>query len=423
MLYPSEELIQHVWLHRLFDASGLTTTSGEHIEVLRSGRLNTDAGPDFTDSRLRIGDTLWSGNVEIHVKSSDWLNHGHQNDPSYSNIILHVVFEDDTNEALGSFPTLVLKPHVSDQVLNRYQQLISKPDGLPCGSQFIDVPAPVLTNWIDALLVERLYRKSELMKEAIKKSDGDLEQAFQILLFRSFGMKVNAQPFQQLGELVHWKILAKYQDNLLQLEALVFGVAGFLDSPVDTYQKELKKEFEFLRTKHGLEHMNGSLFKFARMHPKNFPTLRLAQLAALFHKTGQFLQWFSSNHAVLLHQGLGVEPSTYWQEHLNFGKTSSTKGNRIGASMSNNVLINVLVPFLFVLSDRESKPELQQKAFDILETLKPESNTKTRKFFDVGFKCSSAYESQALIELYSNYCQLKKCLSCNIGANILKRET
>lgn len=421
MPYPKEELLHHIWQYRLFDQSNLQTTNGEAVTILKPGSVNSDAGPDFTSSRIRIGDTEWSGNVEIHVRTSDWLKHRHQEDPNYSNIILHVVYEDDLKESLGAFSTLVLKPYVSDQVLYRYQQLITKKEGLPCGSQFVDVPSPVLTSWIDSLLVERLKRKSKLIQTTIEKSEGDLEQAFQTVLFRAFGMKVNAEPFQIMGELLPWKVLAKYQDNPLQLEALLFGVSGFLEDSVDDYQSRLKSEFEFLKSKHGLETMQKSLFKFARMHPKNFPTLRIAQLAALFHKTGQFLRWFSTKETKELLADLIISPSEYWELHINFGKPTSSKGNRIGASMANNLIINVLVPFLFVQANRQSRLELQEKAFETLETLKPESNVKTRKFKEAGFDCTSAYETQAVIELYTNYCEHKKCLSCSVGANILKR--
>lgn len=421
MPYPKEELLHHIWQYRLFDQSNLKTTHGEPVTVLKPGSVNTDAGPDFTAARLKIGEAEWSGNVEIHVRASDWLKHRHQENPDYSNIILHVVFEDDLNESLGAFSTLLLKPHVSDQILLRYEQLITRNEGLACGYQFLDVPTPILTSWIDSLLVERLKRKSEAIQLVIEKTDGDLEQAFQAILFRAFGMKVNAEPFQQLGESLHWKVLAKYQDNLLQLEALLFGVAGFLEKPVDSYHENLKSEFDFLRAKHGLEALKGFSFKFARMHPSNFPTIRIAQLAAMFLQTGQFLRWFSAKQATDLLDQLLISPSIYWQSHLNFGKPSSTHGNRIGSTMARNVIINVLVPFLFVQADRESKPELQEKALETLENLKPESNAKTRKFKDVGFSCTSAYESQGLIELYSNYCEHKKCLSCSVGANILKR--
>lgn len=422
MPYPKEELLHHIWQHRLFDNSRLRTTEGQQVEVLKPGTLNPNAGPDFSAARLNIGGTEWSGNVELHVKSSDWLKHGHQQDSAYANIILHVVFEDDLEDTLGAFPTLELKPVVSDQVLGKYQLLIgNNSDGLPCGTQFTEVPSPVLTNWMDALLVERLKRKSELIQADIEHADGDLEQAFQVVLFRAFGMKVNAEPFEQLGKAIPWKVLGKCQDDLRQLEAVLFGYAGFLNESSDEYQQALQTEYRFIKNKYGGSELNSRLFKFSKMHPKNFPTLRLAQLAALYHRTGQFLKWFSNGNISVMLSELQVEPSAYWQTHYRFGKAFEKEGNKLGSAMANNILINVLAPFLFVQSERESKPELKERAFEVLEKLKPETNTKTRKFKDVGYKCHSALESQALIELYTYYCQHKKCLNCSIGATILKR--
>lgn len=423
MPYPKEELLHHIWQHRLFDASSLVSTEGEGIDIIRPGRLNSDAGPDFSAARLKIGEAEWSGNVEIHVRSSDWLKHSHQHDSNYSNIILHVVFEDDLIESLGAFPTLELKPFVSDQVLGKYQMLVGVNNGLACGRQFTEVPNPVLTNWLDSLLVKRLKRKSESIQTAIEKTEGDLEQAVQMVLFRSFGMKVNAEPFEHLGMSVPWKILAKYQDNLLQLEAILFGYAGFLNEPIDDYHRSLAAEFRFIQNKHGGVSMPKTMFKFSKMHPKNFPTLRLAQLAALYHRTGQFLRWFANREVEETLRLLQVQPSDYWQTHYRFGKAFEKPGNRLGSSMANNILINVLAPFLFVQAERESKQDLKEKAFETLEVLRPELNAKTRKFKDIGYKCSSAFESQALIELYAHYCEYKKCLSCNIGASILKRES
>ncbi|MGB0368243.1 MAG: DUF2851 family protein, partial [Flavobacteriales bacterium] len=244
-----EDLLQHIWQHQLFDSQNLRTVDGAVVEIIRSGDLNSNAGPDFSNARLKIDGVKWAGNVEIHVRSSDWLRHNHQHDSNYQNIILHVVFEDDLDETLGSFPTLVLKDSISNQVLTRYELMLNAPDEIPCGTQFMDVPEIIRNGWFDSLIVSRLQRKSEWIAELINQNAGDLEQAFQIALFRAFGMKVNSETFEMLGKITPWKMLAKHQDNLLQLEAILFGNAGFLDSAEEPYQAELSKEYEFLRHK------------------------------------------------------------------------------------------------------------------------------------------------------------------------------
>ena len=422
MPYPKEELLHHIWLHRLFSSQELKTTDGQSLQVVRSGSLNTDAGPDFRNSRIKINGTEWVGNVEIHVRSSDWLRHNHQHDAAYSNIILHAVFEDDLKDSLGSFPTLELKHLISNQVLRRYENLKTSSDELPCGKQFMEVSELVRTAWFDSLLVGRLQRKSEWMNSLVDEFQGDLEQAFMVVFFRAFGMKVNAEPFEQLAKRTNWKVLSKHQDNALQLEAILFGNAGFLKNPTDEYSKQLRKEYDFLKHKYDLNPLDEKLWKFMRLRPANFPTVRIAQLAALFQKTGAFYRWFSSQSQHQL-DDLVVSPAEYWQTHYNFGKESKSKSKRIGTAMARNVLINAVAPFLFVSAHREAKPELQDRALTLLQQLEAEKNVKVNVFTKQGMKVGSAAESQALIELKTNYCEHNKCLICSIGANILKRDS
>ncbi|MCF8277407.1 MAG: DUF2851 family protein [Flavobacteriales bacterium] len=420
MPYPKEELLHHIWQHRLFHQQGLKTSDGQNLQIIRVGELNKDAGPDFRNVRIKVDGTEWAGNVEIHVRSSDWLRHDHQHDSSYSNIILHVVFEDDLNESLGAFPTLELKELISDQVLRRYEKLSASVDALPCGKQFMEVSELVRMAWFDSLLIGRLQRKSEWMDSLVEEFNGDLEQAFMVVLFRSFGMKVNADPFEQLARNTSWKVLSKHQDDLFQLEAILFGNAGFLNHPKDDYQQHLRQEYDFLQHKYGLQPLNNKLWKFLRLRPANFPTVRIAQLAALFQKTGAFFRWFSNHNEQIDPRTICVSPSNYWETRYNFGKESAAKSKRIGTVMAQNILINAVAPFLFVSAHREAKPELQDKALAILQQLPAEKNVKVNVFADQGLEVKSAAESQALIELKSNFCDHKKCLFCSIGVNILK---
>jgi hypothetical protein len=422
MPFPKEELLHHIWQHRLFSSQELRTVDGQSLEILRSGELNSDAGPDFRNSRIKVDRTKWAGNIEIHVRSSDWFKHNHQTDLAYSNIILHVVFEDDLKESLGSFPTLELKGLVSDQILKRYENLNNSSDELPCGKQFLEVPELVRNAWFDSLLIGRLQRKSEWMNSLVDECHSDLEQAFMVVLFRAFGMKVNAEPFEQLAKKTSWKVLAKHQDNLFQLEAILFGNAGFLENPKDEYSEWLKKEYDFLRHKYDLKPLDKKLWKFLRLRPANFPTVRIAQLAALFQRKGAFFRWFSNQSETIELKTMNVLPSEYWQTHYNFGTESNSKSKRIGTTMAQNILINAVAPFLFVSAHREAKTELQDRSLAILQQLDAEKNVKVNVFADLGLEVRNAAESQALIELKTNFCDHRKCLTCSIGATILKRE-
>ena len=423
MPYPKEELLHHIWQHCLFSSQGLKTNDGQLLEIVRAGELNTDSGPDFRNSRIKVDGTEWAGNVEIHIRSSDWLRHKHQHDSAYANIILHVVFENDLDESVGSFPTLELKSLVSDQVLKRYENLNNSSDNLPCGKQFLDVPKLIRNAWFDSLLIGRVQRKSEWINGLVDECKGDLEQAFMVVLFRAFGMKVNTEPFEQLAKQTSWKMLAKHQDNLFQLEAILFGNAGFLKNPKDDYSQQLRKEFAFLQHKYKLKPMDEKLWKFMRLRPANFPTIRISQLASLFQKTGAFYAWFSNQPEKVQFQNLLVSPSEYWETHYNFGTESTKKSKRIGTTMAQNILINAVAPFLFVSAHREAKPELQDRALTILQELPAEKNIKVNVFTKQGLKVENAAESQALIELKTNFCDHKKCLICSIGANVLKRES
>lgn len=423
MPHIKEELLHHIWQYRLFRQIGLKTVCGQSLEILRVGSSNSNAGPDFQNARIKVGATEWAGNVEIHVRSSDWLRHDHQLDPAYANIILHVVFEDDLKQSLGSFPTLELRGLISDQVLRRYEHLSNSSDELPCRKQFLEVPELVRNAWFDSLLIGRLQRKSEWMNAVLDACQGDLEQAFTVVLFRSFGMNVNAQPFEQLAKRTSWKILAKHQNDLFQLEAILFGNAGFLEEPKDAYHQQLSKEYDFLRHKYELQPLDEKLWKYLRLRPANFPTIRIAQLAALFQKTGAFLRWFSAQEEAVSLSRIQVSPSQYWKTHYRFGSESAPRLKPVGSTMAQHIMINAVVPFLFVTAQRESKPELQDRALHILQQLEAENNAKVNAFAKDGLEVRNAAESQALIELKTNYCDHKKCLICSIGANILKRES
>lgn len=423
-MLPKEELLHHIWKYRLFDTKGLKTTDGQPIEVIKPGILNDNAGPDFSNARLKIGETEWAGNVEIHVKASDWFKHQHQNDPAYQNIILHVVYKNDLDKSTGDFVTTELKSLISDQVLTRYQDLVGATEGLPCGRAITSIEPVILSGWMDSLLAKRLMRKSEAMQQMIESANGDLEQAFLITVFRAFGMKVNADSFEQLARQTPWKVLAKHQDDQNQIEAILFGNAGMLSKEMDDgFYSSIKKEYDFLKHKYDLEPINGSRWKYLRLRPANFPTIRISQLAALISAVGPLLKWFSnSSNRTKIHQ-LSVVASSYWQTHYRFGVQSKKRTKRLGRTMIDNLVVNGVVPFLFVLAERDSKPVLKEQALELLASLEPEKNRKTELFRSLGVRMNDASDSQALIELKTNYCDLKKCLNCTVGIQLLKHET
>jgi len=423
MSLPKEDLLQHIWKFRLFEQNDLFTVDGRPLQVLRPGTQNTDAGPDFTNARIRLDGTEWAGNIELHVRTSDWFRHGHTNDVSYSNLILHVVFEHDVNTEVGPFATLELKGHISDQVLSRYRQLMASSQSIPCGSGFMQVNDVVRQGWLETLLVQRLVERSQWMSELIDHSQGDLEQAFQHVVFRAFGSKVNAEGFLQLSQALPWKVLAKHADDLFQLEALLFGTAGFLETELDgSYHRSLRQEFNFLRHKYALTPVNANHWKFLRMRPANFPTIRLAQLAALIHYTGPLLKFFSAGQQLGKLSAAQLKASDHWNTHYRFGTESTDSVKHLGASMLNGLMVNAVIPFLFVMADREGDTEMKTDAMEQLRAVSAEKNARISVFTDLGFRPRDAADTQALLQLRTQYCDGRKCLFCRIGAEIISNK-
>jgi hypothetical protein len=331
-----------------------------------------------------------------------------------------VVFEHDVNVEVGPFATLELKGRISDQLLGRYSQLMSSPQSIPCGSGFMQVSEVVRQGWLESLLVQRLLERSQWMSEQIELAQGDLEQAFQHVVFKAFGSKVNAEGFLQLSHALPWKVLAKHADDLFQLEALLFGTAGFLETGSDdSYHRSLRQEFNFLRHKYGLTPIRSSHWKFLRMRPANFPTIRLAQLAALIHFTGQLLKFFSAGRQLRKLSEAQLKASDHWNTHYRFGDNSTHSVKHLGASMINGLMVNAVIPFLFVMADREGDTEMKTDAIDQLRTIGAELNARISVFTDLGFRPHDAADTQALLQLRTQYCDGRKCLFCRIGAEII----
>jgi hypothetical protein len=424
----TEDFLHYIWNFQRFNPHALHCVSGEPVEVIKSGVHNLDSGPDFFNSRLKIGDTEWAGNVEIHLRSSDWYKHGHQSDKVYDKVILHLVWEDDqpVKRANGDLiPTLELKGRVSKVVLDKYQTLSDSKLWVPCANEFSSVDDIYIKQQMDRMMVERLEQKSERIDRLLSLHVSDWEEVFYQLLCRYFGFKVNATPFELLSTTLPFSILRKHQNNQLQLEALLFGQAGFLNEDFKgDYPLQLQKEYQYLAKKYQLKAMDVSLWKFMRMRPSNFPTIRLAQLAALIHKHQKFFSpLIESKEVKQLSDFFKVKAFGYWNAHYRLDVPAARNHEKkLGKQSVQLLLINVVAPLLFNYGLKKGSENFKEKAIELLENLPAEKNTITKKWEALGAPLKNAFHSQALIQLKNNHCEFKKCLTCMLGNAIIKKE-
>ena len=421
-----EDFLHFIWRFKKFNWLNLQTTQGETVEVLQAGTHNTNAGPDFLEAQIRIGDTLWSGSVEIHVNASEWLAHQHQHDPAYHNVILHVVWENDkpiqrgqTNEAI---PTIVLKNRVQGDLLDKYQAILHNQHWIPCQHHFFEVSQLTKSMWLERLLVERLERKTALFTEVLAQNKSNWEETFYQILARNFGGKINDEAFHTLARSIPLLTLTKHKDNPLQVQALLFGQAGLLDDNFeDSYPNSLKKEYAYLRQKHQLTPIPKSMWRFLRLRPANFPTIRIAQFATLIATSVHlFSKTIEHQTAAHWHEMFQRPLPEYWDTHYVFDKPSKDAKKILGKSTINLLLINAVVPCLFAYGSFRNEEEYKEKAIQLLETLKPEQNNIMEGWDALGLQAQNAAQSQALIELKNVYCQKQACLQCAIGNKILK---
>ncbi len=422
----TEDYLQYIWKFSKFDQTNLQTVDGESVHIIKKGNHNSNAGPDFLEGQLRIGETLWAGSVEIHVKTSLWSQHNHQNDERYNNVVLHVVYEHDKaifNQHGELIPTLELKDRIDENAYFYYEQFLNTGKKLPCENRLKEVPPYLVSNTIDAALYERLERKSSEITQSLEFNKGDWEETFHQFLFKYLGMKVNSEQMMELSKRVPLRILKKESQSLLSSEALIIGQAGLLEQELNsTYHQELRNEYLYLKQKYGLVPMKAVVWKFSRMRPANFPTLRMAQLAAVYVATKQLFYMIRdkmSNKDIAL--VLNVEPSSFWQNHYSFKseKNKSTSG-KIGELAMNSLIINCIVPFSFSYGQCTGDESYQNYALELLERTKPEQNVITKRFRTLGFENRNAKDSQALIQLNNQYCSMKKCLNCKIGVYLLQ---
>ncbi|MFO7977090.1 MAG: DUF2851 family protein [Bacteroidales bacterium] len=422
-----EDFVAYLWKNKLLTSPALCSVRGEKIEMIDPGQENTNSGPDFFAARIRLDDTLWVGNVEVHTRTSDWQKHGHDHDPAYDNIILHVVFENDCNVTTSSgkmVPVLEVKKYVEQSLLENYQQLIANKQWIPCQNNIGEVHPFFINNWLNRLLIERLERKAREVFHFYNYFSNNWDQTFYFLLARNFGFKVNASAFGLLAQRTPYPLLAKNNHNFTTLEALLFGQAGLLSPQLeDVYPRMLLKEYHYQKKKHNLEPLEGSLWKFARLRPVNFPTLRVAQFAMMIHLHDRlFSKMMQIREPRQIKQLFHIKASPYWEEHYTFDKPSAKKEKKLGAGSIYNLIINTVAPVQFVYASITMNGALKENAVNLFQSCIPEKNAVIARWKTLNIIPQNAADSQALLELKKYYCTPKKCLRCPIGHMILRKK-
>lgn len=420
----TEDLLQFIWQYSLYNPTNLRTTNGEAITIIHPGRLNKNAGPDFDEAKIKIGNTTLVGNVELHLRASDWNKHRHQQDKAYQNIILHVVFEDDKQDASHRFLKLELKNNIPDYVIERYTNLLHTAKHIPCATQLHNVNTITKESRLNRMLAERWEEKLADWKELLQQSAGDWRNLLYWRLAANFGFKVNAVPFLQLARSIPINIYAKHKENLLQTEAVLLGQAGMLEEDFEEeYPNRLKKEYAFLKAKYKLTPLQKHQWKFMRMRPANFPTIRIVQFAALIHQSFHlFSQIIESKSVDEIRKLLRVTASEYWNQHYRFDQPHTVeKKKKLGNDSVDNIIINTIAPIRFLFAHHQDQVQEQENALQLLTHLPAEKNNIINMWDANGWKASNAAQTQALIQLYHHYCSKKRCLECAIGLKIIKQ--
>ena len=416
----TEKLLQFIWQFGYFNSARLTTTAGEQLSIITPGLLNRNQGPDFSAAKIKIENTILAGTIEIHIKTSEWKKHRHQNDENYKNVILHVVFDHD--ETVNNIPVLELSSRIPGLLLDRYTSFMNNRSFIPCSNNINDIKDIVWASWKERLLAERLTRKSINVLLLLEQLNFHWEETFWWVVARNFGGKINGDAFEAIARLIPVNILAKHKTSIHQIEALLFGQANLMDEEFsEEYPQLLRREYLFLKKKYNLQPSSVPVL-FLRMRPGNFPTVRLAQLAMLIHKTSHlFSKLVETEKLAEIKSLFDLEANDFWHYHYTLKETSSFKKKTLGVETIHNLIINSVVPVLFAYGIYHKEEKYKDKALRWLDQLPPESNSITKEFSNLGIKNGSAYDSQALIELKNEYCTEKKCLDCSVG-NYLLRE-
>ena len=419
-----EQLLHYVWIFKLYQPH-LTTTTGEQVTVIDAGIRNSNAGPDFFNAKIRIGATLWAGSIEIHTRSSDWKTHKHHTDKAYDSVILHVVTNADT-EVYRTNGVVIPQLEITypDNIETRLEYLLRKDIAIPCLARLPEIEPLHITSWMEALLSERLERKMQDILKLLEFYKQDWNEVFYILLSRNFGFGVNSDAFERLARSLPFRIIRKQRISITQVESLLFGQAGMLEeTDIDCYHyKLLRREYQFLRHKYQLTPLDESLFKNLRIRPNYFPHLKLAQLAAIWMQHDNlFSVMLEAGTPRELKNCFRVLPSDYWETHYHFRHVSPKQEKPLGENALNIVLINTVVPLFFAYGVVNNRPEYNERALRLLESIPAERNHIVSAFATAGIRVNSACDSQALIQLKRCYCEAKKCMYCRIGFRLLKQ--
>ncbi|WP_083985203.1 DUF2851 family protein [Geofilum rubicundum] len=419
----NEHFLHHLWRFKLYQPGLYKTVKGEPIDIIHPGFHNTDAGPDFFNAKVKIGDTLWAGNIEIHQKSSDWHKHGHHTNRAFNNVILHVVTRHDREASTANgtiVPTWIME--IPPPLMAAYQQLKQSRHSIPCLHGIKQVDPFVISTWLERMMVEKLEIKVDLIQQLLKRYNNDWDEVLYVLLARNFGFGINADPFEQLARQTPWRVLLRNSDDLLRLEALLLGQAGFLTGLVaeEAYIQRLQKEYHHLRHKYGLSPMPAYHWKFLRLRPSNFPTIRLVQMAALFHKNRLSLdKIMKAPHTKTLSAMLNVSLEGYWLTHYRPEAPSPHKIKRLGPRSGDLIIINTLAPLVYGYGQLRDNERLKDLALHWLESIAPEENAIVNRWRNMDIRINSAFQTQALIHLTQKYCRPKRCLHCRLGHLIL----
>jgi hypothetical protein len=420
-----EDILQYIWKFQYYNNSDLLCTNGDTVTIIHPGVHNFDQGPDFTEAKIKIKGTLWAGNVELHVSSSQWNQHKHSVDTNYNNIILHVVWNHDIeikDPNGNNLPTLELQSRVSKLLLEKYKQLMQAPQFIPCEGLEINISGLALTAWKQRLAAERLLLKSDTIFKILEETNFHWEETFWWLIAANFGLKVNSESFKKIAQSLPLHLLTKHKNNIVQVEALLFGQARLLENDFrEKYPLMLQKEYRFYSKKYKLHPVDGELH-FLRMRPANFPTIRLAQLAMLIHNSEHlFSKIKETASSKELKEMFAVVANDYWHYHYILEEETEFKIKRLGKQMIENILINTVVPIVFCYGLHHNDEFFKEKAVRWLEEISPEKNAITKGFENLGYSNKSAFDSQAFIQLKNHYCNNKLCLECAIGNSLLKK--
>ncbi|MCU0474105.1 MAG: DUF2851 family protein [Bacteroidales bacterium] len=422
-----EEFLHYLWKYSLYNSDALLDNEQKRITVIHPGEYNRDSGPDFFNARLCIAGTEWAGNVEIHTRASYFDTHGHNLDPAFDNVILHVVAENDRRVFNTKGEEILTSEMVFDPKLyEKYFDLVNNPFIIACQDEINCIDPVFVRQWLGSLVVERLQEKSDQILKIYSETGNDWEETFYRLLSRYFGFRVNTEPFEMLATAIPFRIIRKHSDNRFQIEALLYGTAGLLEEGLfrealnDDYYSGLIREFKILSSKYSLQPVHGWIWKFSRLRPANFPTIRISQLAAMLSVTGGlFSKALEANNMSQLRDTFEVTASEYWDDHFVFGKKSRRYPKITGSQATDILLINAVVPAIFVYGQSRDSSDIRERAISFLEEINPEGNSIISEWRSSGIEADSAFISQALIQLRNHYCKKRRCLECRIGGKLI----